>query len=99
MDQTIRAWEWRAGQVHAVWPVADQVYSLAVSSDGQTLAAAHKGGIVTLWDVAQAKARPALGRAGDVLGLAFSPDGLTLALARRDRTGPSAAGTRSPLRS
>src|SRR5262249_10820294 len=42
-DQTIRAWDWRAGQVPAAWPAVDQVYSLAVSPDGQTLAAAHKG--------------------------------------------------------
>ncbi|MFI5457998.1 MAG: protein kinase [Isosphaerales bacterium] len=86
-DKTIRLWDWQEGRFRAAWPADDQVYSLAVSPDGQTLAVAHLGGKVTLWEVAQQKARPPLrGHVDDVLGIAFSPDGLTLASAGRDQT-------------
>jgi eukaryotic-like serine/threonine-protein kinase len=86
-DKTIRVWDWSVGQCRSVWPTDDDIGSLAVSPDSQTLAAGDHLGRVTLWDAAREKARaPLKGHTGDVLGLAFSPDGLTLASAGRDET-------------
>jgi eukaryotic-like serine/threonine-protein kinase len=58
-----------------------------ISQDGRTHVAGHyRLGTVTLWDVNSETARPPLKcHAGDVLGLAFSADGLTLATAGRDQ--------------
>ena len=87
LDKTIRLWDPKAGRGPATRNVDDEVYSLAISADGQLLAAAHRRGKVELWDVLGQKARPPLrGHTGDVLGIAFSPDGLTLATAGRDHS-------------
>jgi eukaryotic-like serine/threonine-protein kinase len=86
LDKNIMLWDWRQGQVRQTWRTEDEVYSLAVTPDGQTLAAAYHLGKVALWDVAHETVHATLkGHAGDVLGLAFSPDGQTLASAGRDQ--------------
>ena len=93
-DKKIRLWDWEKGLLRAAWTADEDVFALACSPDGRILAAAqHRersasgSGTVRLWDVAQQKARPPL-QSGkhDVLGVAFSPDGLTLATVNRDHS-------------
>ena len=80
MDQTIRLWDAATGASRGVWPAEDQVLALAISPDGRTLAAGHRQGRMTLWDIAQGTLRATLhGHVDNVQGVAFSPDGLTLA--------------------
>ena len=65
----------------------DQVYSLAFSPGGETLAVAHPHGAIRLWDVAEEKARPPLrGHGGDVFRIAFSPDDRSLGFTGRDHS-------------
>jgi WD40 repeat protein len=57
-----------------------QVYSLAFSPDGRTLASGSKDGRLMLWNVTTGKEIGALkGQDDSVWGLAFSPDGMVLA--------------------
>jgi len=58
-----------------------QVYSVAFSPDGNTLASASRDGTVRLWDVATHRqiGNPLAGHPRGVILVAFSPDGKTLA--------------------
>ncbi len=87
-DDTIRVWDRKDGRLRATWRAEEHVYSLAISPDGQTLAAAGHRGTITLWNVARQQAGLVLqgGHVGDVLGVAFSADGRTLASAGRDHS-------------
>jgi WD40 repeat protein len=63
------------------------VWALAFSPDGKTLAAGRSDGGITLWDVATEKARVTLdAHKRGIHSVAFSPDGKTLASASRDKT-------------
>ena len=63
-----------------------EVYGVAVSPDGQTLAMGHFDGTISLWDVASGSIlRTFAGHAGLVLRLAFNQDGSQLASAGFDR--------------
>ena len=58
---------WRHAELRAVWTAEAEVYGLAISPDGQTLATTHPRGRLTLWEVAQGRARAALsGHVGEV---------------------------------
>ena len=82
----LRGFEW-----HYLWALCQtdqrslrghtgEVYCLAFSPDGQTLASASQDGTVKLWDVAARKLRGTLKvHAGEVTHVAFSPDGATVA--------------------
>ena len=65
-----------------------EVYSVAFSRDGTTLASASSDGTVILWDVAEGTPRGKLleGHQGPVYSVAFSRDGTTLASASSDGT-------------
>ncbi|GGN47191.1 nSTAND1 domain-containing NTPase [Streptomyces fuscichromogenes] len=64
-----------------------QVYSVAFSPDGRTLATGSTDGTARLWDVATGKPRTTLrGHRGEVWSVAFSPDGRTLATGGTDDT-------------
>ncbi|WP_157488801.1 serine/threonine-protein kinase [Pseudofrankia sp. DC12] len=68
-----------------------EVWGVAVTPNGKTLAAASQNGTMALWDIsrpAQPRALPALST-GDTTGMmavAFAPGGLTLASASRNGT-------------
>jgi WD40 repeat protein len=69
---------------------ASDVWSLAFSPDGKTLASGNgdwdKPGQVKLWDAASWKEKAVLPHTGEVLSVAISPDGKTLAAGSWDRT-------------
>jgi WD40 repeat protein/tRNA A-37 threonylcarbamoyl transferase component Bud32 len=79
--------EWLAWEMGSWsrWGMMPQFHAtataLALSPDGQTLAAASGRGEVVLWDLAHGNKRKELpGRHEKVAALAFSPDGRTLAV-------------------
>jgi len=92
-DRTVQLWDVATGQVtQNLEGHSGQVYSVAFSPDGQTLASASQDGAVHLWDIEACRIRQTLKScssfkslrflAGDpVNGIAFSPDGRTLASA------------------
>ena len=74
-DKTIRLWDRKEGRLCAAWTADDVVYALASRRTAKPWLRRIRG-TIRLWDVAQQKARPPLrGHVGDVLGVAFSPDG------------------------
>ncbi|WP_369258839.1 trypsin-like peptidase domain-containing protein [Streptomyces sp. R35] len=79
-----------------------EVFSVAYSPDGHTLATASTDRTVRLWDVAAGKTRAILtGHKDAVWSVAFSPDGRTLATGSTDHTvrlwDAATGGTRSIL--
>ena len=63
-----------------------EVYHVAFSPDGKTLASTDADGTLILWDVATRKplGEPLAGHNDEVFSIAFSPDGKILALANGD---------------
>ena len=65
----------------------NQVWSVAFSPDGKTLASGSYDKTIKLWDVATSKERPpSRGMTDEVKSVAFSPDGKTLASESADKT-------------
>src|SRR5262249_21692299 len=69
------------------------VSAVALSRDNRLLATGGRDGVVKLWDVASGLERPPFARASQaVTSLAFSPDGLSLAVAKGDNQSIESAG-------
>jgi WD40 repeat protein len=63
----------------------DQIFSVALSPDGSTVASGSKDKTIRLWDVNTRELKATLeGHIKEILTVAFSPDGLTLASGCQD---------------
>jgi WD40 repeat protein len=92
-DGTIQVWDTRTGSLlRTLHEAAETVYALAYSPDGRLLASGHGNppwegaihmrarGIARIWDATTGRAlRTLRGHTQNVMGVAFSPDGRTLA--------------------
>ncbi|GAA1642257.1 WD40 repeat domain-containing protein [Nonomuraea maheshkhaliensis] len=98
-DRTVRLWDVTGRPSSRGPPLrghAGAVRAVAFSPDGRTLASGDAAGVVRMWDVTDPDrptlrgrplpSRPLPGYSGFVHGLAFSPDGTTLAAATRDKS-------------
>src|SRR5262249_7393379 len=80
-DGTVRLWDPAKGAEVGSFDVArlGEVRSVAVSADGKAVAAGVRYGTVKVWDVGRGKEKTLQGHVSDVLGVAFTQDGKTLA--------------------
>ncbi|MDZ8029024.1 MAG: WD40 repeat domain-containing protein [Nostoc sp. DcaGUA01] len=63
------------------------IYTVAISSDGQTLASGDNKGVIKLWSLSSGKLiSESVAHTNSVTAVAFTPDGQTLISASRDRT-------------
>jgi WD40 repeat protein len=76
-----------AGMPRSGMPHGSDVFCVAFSPDGKTLASGSADHTIKLWDVASGKVQATFsGHTDQVRSLAFSPDGRTLASGSWDRT-------------
>ncbi len=88
LEGDIRAWNVAEGSEMRGFPGhRDAVYSLALSTDGHTLASGSYDQTIKLWDTRTgSEIRTLKGHNGAIYDLAFRPDGKILASASGDRT-------------
>jgi WD40 repeat protein len=72
----IKLWEVASGKESAT--LKGRTLSVAITSDGKTIAAGNEDGTITIFDVATGKPRVFKGRPERIRALAFSADGKTL---------------------
>ncbi len=84
----VKEWNAADGSLLRTWQGhKDTIYSVALSSDGKTLATGSYDQKIKLWDVATGTELKTLsGHNGAVFGLSFRPDGKILASASADST-------------
>jgi WD40 repeat protein len=82
-DGTVQLWDALKGEPRYILSGHDKpVFALAFTADGHLLASADFAGLVKLWDMASRTEWATFGKLGDnVAGVAFAPDGKTLAVA------------------
>jgi WD40 repeat protein len=85
-DRAILEWDLASGQPAPLARLPEAIHALAVSPDGQLLAAGCGDATVRLFDLASRRpsGAPLLGHQHWVLSVAFSPDGTTLASGSSD---------------
>jgi WD40 repeat protein len=94
-DRLVTLWDLDSGEVKTVLRESGSrssgllwnVFSMAFSHDGRTLAVDDMSGLVSLWDVATGDVRTQFQRQGGrIFGMAFSPDDRLLATGQQDDT-------------
>lgn len=83
-DATAIVWNVKEGRQERSLALPGPGVGLAVAADGATLATSDERGTITLWDTRTWQSRTIPGEGNEVRGLAFSPDGRTLAGAGMD---------------
>jgi glucose/arabinose dehydrogenase len=79
-DRTVRLWDLANGKELVRMQTEKQLTGMALSPDGTTVATGEIDGTVRLWQAATGKSLATLkGHTALVVGLAFAPDGKTLA--------------------
>ena len=79
---TIKLWDSKNGSLlKTLEEHANRVTSMAISPDWSTMASGSWDGTTRLWDIERNVLLKTLNLTGDILGVAFSPDGQWLALA------------------
>jgi WD40 repeat protein len=74
-DWSLRAWDPSSGAERWRWKAPAEVFAVAVSPDGRTVAAGDTAGHVTLHDAADGAVRWTAAGCNWVYGLRFTPDG------------------------
>jgi WD40 repeat protein len=78
-EQVVKLWNVASGKLEDVLSGHDGcICAIALSPDGQTLAAACDGGSVTIWDLPSRTRVAVFYKRLESFGLAFTPDGSTL---------------------
>jgi WD40 repeat protein len=80
-DGTVRLWDTDKRDEAMTFDLArlGEVRSVAISKDSKTLAAGVRYGTVRVYDLATREGKTLKGHVSDVWGVAFTPDGKTLA--------------------
>jgi WD40 repeat protein len=85
-DGVVKLWDVKTQALVRSWKEADEVQSLAVTPDGNLLAAGSKEGLIRLYSMPDGRLLHTLETGeGAARSLAFSPDGRTLASGGEDR--------------
>jgi WD40 repeat protein len=87
-DRILGLWHVQTGDLLMTFEGhAAQIWSVAFSPDGRTLASSSRDRTIKLWDVKSGQCLKTLqGHIGDIWAVAFSPDGNILATGGDDRT-------------
>jgi WD40 repeat protein len=84
-EPQVRIWDWAREEV--VRTIDTHAEDLAFDPTGATLATAHPGGDIEVWDMASGeRLRTLAGHHGPAVSIAFSPDGLRLVSGGSDAT-------------
>ena len=88
LDESVRVWDVATGELLRILNNSDRVRSVAWSPDGKTIAAGGQdGATIRLWEAQTGRLLHTIkGHQWWVWGLAYSPDGNTLASASADKT-------------
>jgi WD40 repeat protein len=84
-DSTVKLWDVSTGQnIRTLYGHTAEVNAVAFNPDGKTIASGGADKTVKLWDAATGKLLRELKEQREVFGLAFSPDGSKLAVAKKN---------------
>jgi hypothetical protein len=95
-DGTVRFWDARTGEESPEIRTGEEVWSVAFSPDGETLASSGGSGTIRLWDLETRQELDEFDAEGPCT-LAFSPDGEALAAATREGQDPEREGDKIRL--
>jgi WD40 repeat protein len=86
-DETVRTWDVASGRQRREMSASENIVAVALSPDGQRIAAADERGSIHLWNAATGAADgpPMEGKVGEPRCLAFAPGGRSIAIAGESR--------------